>query len=222
MVRTQRVIKLNSSGGIVWQKTYGGTGDDDAEWIQQTSDNGYFVTGQTSSFGSGNGDAWVLKLDSNGNVVWQKTYGGSGTDFLLSAQQTTDGGYVLAGRTTSFGAGALDGWVIKLDSSGNVAWQRTYGGSNVDRLAIVRQTADGGFVVSGRTSSFGTARDDPHADLWMLKLNSDGTTCIQSGSVTAPGQDTHVTGSSSSASAYGPDEERIPLRASPHRVPLRQ
>lgn len=94
----------SASGG--WAATYGGVGADEALSIQQTSDGGYIVASYTESFGAGGGDFWVLKLKADGNVVWQKTYGGSDWDDALSIQQTSDGGYIVAGRTSSFSAGA--------------------------------------------------------------------------------------------------------------------
>ncbi|RME64713.1 MAG: hypothetical protein D6778_07465, partial [Nitrospirae bacterium] len=115
-----------------WVKTYGGTNYDKAYSVQETSDGGYIVAGWTQSFGAGYGDFLVLKLDADGNVQWQKTYGGADDDGASSIQQTSDGGYVVAGYTASFGAGGYDVWVIKLDANGNVQWQKIYGGADDD------------------------------------------------------------------------------------------
>jgi len=171
------VLKLNSRGDVdeilqSWQKTYGGSNydsDDYAYSIQQTTDGGYIVAGQTYSFGAGNGDAWVLKLNSSGDVIWQKTYGGSNYDSAYSIQQTTDGGYIVAG-IYSFWAGNDGTWVLKLNSSGDVIWQKTYGGSGYDYAYSIQQTTDGGYIVAGNTYSFGA--DD--YDIWVLKLDSNG------------------------------------------------
>jgi uncharacterized delta-60 repeat protein len=163
------ILKLNSSGNPVWQKTYGGSGVDKIHSIQHTSD-GFIVAGETDSFGAGNADFWVLKLDSSGNVLWQKTYGESGYDIANFIQQTSDGGFIVAGETSSFGAGNADFWVLKLDSSGNVLWQKTYGGVNNDITPSIQETLDGGFIVAGETSSFGAG----NADFWVLKLDSAG------------------------------------------------
>jgi hypothetical protein len=103
-----------------WAKSYGGIAYDSAYSIQQTSDGGYIVAGITSSFGAGETDLWVLKLDSSGSVQWQKTYGGTKGDSAYSIQQTSDGGYIMAGGTSSFGAGETDLWVLKLDADGNI------------------------------------------------------------------------------------------------------
>jgi uncharacterized delta-60 repeat protein len=163
------VLKLNGRGDVVWQKTYGGEDDDEAFSIQQTSDGGYIVAGYTQAFGAGLDDFWVLKLDSSGHIQWQKTYGGENDDEARSIQQTSDGGYILAGRTRSFGAGLDDFWVLKLDASGDVVWQKTYGGKKWDEASSIQQTSDGGYIVAGRTRSFGAG-----GDFWVLKLDASG------------------------------------------------
>jgi hypothetical protein len=164
------VLKLNASGDVVWQKTYGGGGWDEARSIQQTTDGGYIVAGWTGSFGAGSADFWVLKLDSSGDLVWQKTYGGAGNDWAHFIQQTSDGGYIVAGYTGSLGAGSLDFRVLKLDARGDVVWQKTYGGENSDWATCIQQTTDGGYIVAGVTWSFGAGR----RDVWVLKLNARG------------------------------------------------
>jgi uncharacterized delta-60 repeat protein len=164
------VLKLNSTGGVTWHKTYGSTGDNEAYAVQETSDGGYIVAGYTTSFGVGMGDVWVLKLNSTGGVTWQKTYGGTGLDMAYAVQETSDGGYIVAGMTTSFGAGGIDVWVLKLDSSGGVTWQKTYGGAGEDWAWSIQQTSDGGYIVGGWTTSYGAGMDDA----WVLKLNSTG------------------------------------------------
>lgn len=104
---------------LTWAKTYGGSSSDIARSIQQTSDSGFIVAGETSSFGT-NTDVWILKLESNGNIGWQKTYGGSGVDMAHSIQQTLDGGFIVAGETSSSGAGYADFWILKIDENGNI------------------------------------------------------------------------------------------------------
>ena len=153
-----------------WAITYGGSDWDEALLIQETDDGGYIVAGYTYSFGAGNEDIWVLKLDEDGNVEWQKTYGGSDEDWAHSIQQTSDGGYIVAGYTYSFGAGEGDFWVLKLDENGNVEWQKTYGGSDYDRAKSIQQTDDGGYIVAGSTYSFGAG----YYDFWVLKLDENG------------------------------------------------
>ncbi len=168
------ILKLGADGTIVWQKTYGGPHADWAASIEQTADGGYIVTGSTESFGAGFFDAWVLKLHGDGTIAWQKTYGGPGDDEATSIQQTVDGGFIVAGSTTSFGAG-LDVWVLKLEGDGTIAWQKTYGGPRGERAASIQQTADGGFIVAGSTTSFGAGL----LDVWVLKLEGDGTIAWQ-------------------------------------------
>jgi uncharacterized delta-60 repeat protein len=164
------ILKLSSIGNIEWQKTYGGSDDDWSRSIQQTSDGGYIVAGHTKSFGAGYVDSWVLKLSSIGNIEWQKTYGGSDEDTAHSIQQTSDGGYIVAGHTKSFGAGYVDYWVLKLSSIGKIEWQKTYGTSNSDRAPSIQQTSDGGYIVAGNTTFPGAK----YVDYWILKLSSVG------------------------------------------------
>jgi uncharacterized delta-60 repeat protein len=169
------VLKLNPDGTVAWQKTYGGTSSDMANSIQQTTDGGYIVAGRSSSFGAGGTDAWVLKLNPDGTVAWQKTYGETGTDMANSIQQTSDGGYIVAGRSSSFGAGVNDAWVLRLNPDGSVAWQMTYGDTGHDYANSVQQTSDGGYIVAGYSYSFGAGG----GDAWVLKLDPDGTVAWQ-------------------------------------------
>jgi uncharacterized delta-60 repeat protein len=169
------VLKLNPDGTVAWQKTYGDTGSDVANSIHQTSDGGYILAGQTTSFGAGSNDYWVLKLNPDGTVAWQKTYGGTSSDIANSIQQTTDGGYIVGGYSSSFGAGSNDAWVLKLNPDGTVAWQKTYGGTGGDVSYSVQQTPDGGYIAGGSSNSFGAG----NGEAWILKLNPDGTVAWQ-------------------------------------------
>ena len=165
------VLKLNANGNVTWQKTYGGSGTAEvARSIQQTTDGGYIVAGYTDSYGAGRFDMWVLKLNANGNVTWQKTYGGPGTEAAYSIQQTTDSGYIVAGYTDSYGAGSSDMWVLKLNANGNVTWQKTYGGPDTEAAYSIQQTTDSGYIVAGSTNSYGAGG----RDFWVLKLNANG------------------------------------------------
>ena len=169
------VLRLDPNGNIVWHKDFEGSSWDIANSVQQTSDGGYIVGGYTYSFGAGACDVWVLKLDSSGNITWQKTYGGAGHDYESSIQQTSDGGYIVTGDTNSFGAGGYDAWVLKLDSGGSVIWQKTYGGTSDEWIESVQQTPDGGYIISGGTSSFGAGG----YDAWSMKLDSGGSVIWQ-------------------------------------------
>ena len=153
-----------------WEKTYGGSGEDRAMSIQQTSDGGYIVAGYTESFGAGGVDVYIIKLDANGNKVWEKTYGGSNDDGATSIQQTKDGGYIVAGVTESFGAGGVDVYIIKLDANGSKVWEKTYGGSNDDWVWSIQQTKDGGYIVAGYTGPFGTG----NLNLYIINLDTNG------------------------------------------------
>ena len=164
------VIRLDQEGNKVWDKTYGGSQDDGAWSLIQTTDGGYAVAGYTSSKGAGGRDFWVIKLDSQGNIVWDRTYGGRRDDLANSIIQTTDGGFVVAGFTCSKGAGRADAWIIKLDSEGNKKWEKTYGGSMADSINSLIQTIDGGFVVAGFTYSKGAG----NSDVWIFKLDRWG------------------------------------------------
>ena len=192
------VLKLTSYGDIEWQNTYGGGSYDRATSIQQTEDGGYIVAGRTQSFGAGGADLWILKLTSSGNIEWQRTYGGSLDDYLGYIQETGDGGYIVTVETESFGAGDRDGWILKLTSSGDIEWQRTYGGSEGDGAASIQETGGGGYIVSGSTKSFGAFRSE--FDLWVLKLSPDGdiSSCAITGSSDASVSDTSISPSDTS------------------------
>ena len=164
------VLKLDSYGGLVWDKTFGGRSWDKATSIVQTSDGGYAVAGWTLSKGAGAGDLWVLKLDSSGGLVWDKTFGSGDREEALSIVQTSDGGYAVAGYIRSKGAGSHDFWVLKLNSSGGLVWDKTFGGSDWEYPNAIVQTSDGGYALAGRTSSKGAGM----SDFWVLKLDSSG------------------------------------------------
>jgi TolB-like protein len=164
------LMKTDASGNIIWAKTYGGSNADWAESVQQTSDGGYIVAGNTYSFGAGSADIFLIKTDANGNIIWAKTYGGTGRDSASSVQQTSDGGYIIAGTTRSFGAGVVDIFLIKTDADGNVIWAKTYGGTGWNYAYSVQQTSDGGYIIAGTTRSFGAGV----VDIFLIKTDADG------------------------------------------------
>jgi hypothetical protein len=164
------LIKTDANGNIIWAKTYGGISGYGAFSVQQTSDGGYIVAGFTDSFGAGWEDIFLIKTDANGNVMWAKTYGGIDLDWAYSVQQTSDGGYILAGFTYSFGAGYSDAFLIKTDANGNVMWAKTYGGTGNEEAFSVQQTSDGGYILAGRTVSFGAGWED----IFLIKTDANG------------------------------------------------
>jgi hypothetical protein len=166
------MIKTDSGGSTEWTQVYGGNGEDIAFYVEQTDDGGYIVTGHTSSFGAGNSDIWLLKTDAYGDTLWARTYGGSDWEKSFSVEQTTDGGYIVIGRTKTFGAGGYDFYLVKTDSSGNELWTQTYGGSSDERGYFVRQTPDDGYILTGETRSFGSGG----SDMYLVKTDASGNT----------------------------------------------
>jgi hypothetical protein len=164
------LIKTDADGNMEWNKTYGGPLADSESAMCQTIDGGYALAGVTSSFGAGDQDFWLVKIDAAGNMLWNKTYGGSEMDFGLAVVQTSDGGYAFAGVTMSFGAGERDAWLVKTDSAGNMQWNQTYGGTDQDRVYSLVVTSDGGYALGGSTRSFGAGNED----YWIVKTDAAG------------------------------------------------
>ena len=164
------MIKTDSLGNRLWEKAYGGALYEDGSSIQQTPDGGYAILATTRSFGAGGTDAYLIRTDSVGNVLWDTTYGGSNDDIGISLDQTSDGGYILVGWTWSFGAGGMDLYLIKTDSLGNTLWDITYGDTGGDLGYSVQQTSDGGYIIGGATSSFGAGG----SDIYLIKTDENG------------------------------------------------
>jgi hypothetical protein len=165
------LIKTDANGNEMWNKTFGGTEPDRGFAVLQTADEGYMIAGYTESYGAGEEDVWLIKTDINGNEMWNKTFGGSDEDGAYSVQQTSDGGYILTGRTRSYAPGyAPDLWLIKTDSNGNKQWDKTWGsgdGSKYDAGFSVRQINDGRYIITGCTESYGTG----DGDVWLIKVS---------------------------------------------------
>jgi hypothetical protein len=166
------LLKTDSSGDILWTRIYGGNREDRGYSVRQTSDGGYIIAGETHSFGVGLTDVYLLKTDSSGDTLWTGTYGGRSNDWGYSVQETSDGGYIIAGRTESFGAGLSGVYLVKTDFSGDTLWTRTHGGRQYDRGEAVQQTSDGGYIVVGLTESFGAGL----SDVYLLKIDPSGDT----------------------------------------------
>ena len=165
-------VRTDADGDTVWTRTFGGSGCELCQSVQQTTDGGFILAGCTWTFGAGSGDFWLVKTDANGDTAWTRTFGGGSEDYCYSVQQTSDGGYVLAGYTRSFGAGSLDFWMVKTDASGDALWTRSFGGANIDACAAVQQTADSGYVMAGRTNSYGAG----NYDFWLVRCDAAGDT----------------------------------------------
>lgn len=187
------IVKLDTTGNIQWQKSIGGSSHDVAYSIQQTSDGGYIVAGESSSTDGdavghlpyNNTDLWIVKINSTGNIQWQKSFGGYGSEVAFDAKQTSDGGYIVAGATASNSGdvtllyGEYDYWVLKLDSVGNLQWQKTFGGSGTENAQSVIQTSDGGYMVAGFSRSGNGLVHDHYGNLytndaWLIKLDGNG------------------------------------------------
>jgi hypothetical protein len=163
------LVKTDASGNMQWNKTYGGTYDDAAYALVQTSDGGYALAGSTLSSGAGGNDFWLVKTDASGNKQWNKTYGGPSGDVAYALVQTADVGYALAGITLSYGAGSADSWLVKTDASGNKQWDKTYGGTDWDEAYALVQTTDGGYALAGSTGYIAGS-----ADSWLVKTDASG------------------------------------------------
>ena len=207
------VIKLNAKGDEQWQRTIGGNGQDELVCAFQTKDGGFMLGGSSSSSpeiieenvqtastlsnttdlytksekSRGNMDYWVVKLDKNGVIEWQKTYGGEYADLLRSMEQTQDGGFILGGYSTSSRLGDKtdanngmgDYWIIKINDVGNIEWQKTYGSDGDDQLYAIHQTEDGGYIVGGNSNSTQSLTSlggivANGTDYWILKLDEKG------------------------------------------------
>jgi len=173
------IYRLDSSGNKIWRKHYGGSGDEGVwDWwpsgksLVQTADGGFVFCGFSKSYSYGNWDIIAYKIDSGGNKVWRKNYGGADEDQGYAIQQTSDGGYIIAGSTVSYTYGSYDFILFRLDSMGNKIWRKNYGGSNSDSAMCIKQVTDEGYVVSGFTRSY--VYTPGKWDFLLYKLDSAG------------------------------------------------
>ncbi|PKL37506.1 MAG: hypothetical protein CVV44_14250 [Spirochaetae bacterium HGW-Spirochaetae-1] len=208
------IMKMTAAGSIALgggtplpRKAFGGTGNDTVNSLIATDDGGIICAGRTNSFGAGGYDAWVIKLDINLSIEWQKTYGtAAGNESASSIKACLDGGYMFTGTTTA-GHGGDDIWVVKLDSAGSIQWQKAFGNANHDEAQTGIQTADGWFAVAG--STFYGDSDTTHNNVWLLRLDVDGdagSMAINTNALSSsPGSVTITT------PASGNDTDRNPL-----------
>ncbi|MCX6841449.1 MAG: T9SS type A sorting domain-containing protein [candidate division WOR-3 bacterium] len=164
------LVPSSLTAQTTFQRTYGGTESDQGYSVQQTDDNGYIIVGYTTSYGAGGADVYLIKTDAGGNTLWTRTYGDTAHDEGWSVQQTTDGGYIIAGYTLSFGAGDHDVYLIKTDAGGDTQWTRTCGGTGLDAGWSVQQTTDSGYVITGATTSSGAGTED----VYLIKTDAQG------------------------------------------------
>jgi len=180
------VVKLDSNGDLEWQRALGGIGSDRGWGVVQTSDEGYAMVGYAGSLDGditgwqGYYDYWVVKLSASGVLEWQKTLGGSDEDWGRSICQTVDGGYAVVGITRSMDGDVLvnhgqDVWAVKLDSTGELLWQKTLGGTGAEWVNSILQTTDGGYIIAGETYSNDGDASGNHGgrDFWVVKLSPE-------------------------------------------------
>lgn len=163
------IMKLNSSGDVLWFKTYGDLEDDIGLDIMESTDGDYLVCGRTDSFGSSDGDLLIFKTNSNGDLLWTKRFGAFGTDLARGVFQTNSGDIMVVGETYSMGAGLSDAFLIQLDSAGNYVWGKAYGDTSFDYGRAVVPDNQQGYVIAALSSSYGTS-----LDAYMIKTNSIG------------------------------------------------
>jgi hypothetical protein len=164
------LVRTDANGETLFTRTFGGTNYDYAGAVQQTVDGGYIVTGYTYSYGAGSMDVYLIRTDAYGETLWTRTFGGTETDQGFAVQQTTDGGYIVAGYTYSLGAGGPDAYAIKTDANGDSLWTGTYGSRLTEAGRSVQQTTDGGYIITGYTNYPG-ARG---YDVYLVKTDSLG------------------------------------------------
>lgn len=188
------IVKLDSNGNIIWEKSHGFSGSDQGFGILQTSDNGYLINGTldvSASNGDGSdkffkkhagGDYWTIKLDASGNKEWRNYYGGTFTDIAYDAIETEDNGFLLVGSSDSndvdisANKGSYDFWVVKIDNLGKLVWEKSFGGSEIDEAHSISKTADGNYLIIGdsRSNDQDISNHKGAADIWLIKISPVG------------------------------------------------
>lgn len=180
--------KLTATGEIEWRSYFGGTNNDRAYAVVETFDRGYILTGFSESDDfdisetRGSYDFWVVKINQQGELVWEKTFGGSGIDIAYDISKTMDGSYVIVGNTNSsdkdisVNYGINDVWLIKIDENGTMLWEKTFGGSEYDGARSVKLSKEGGFIITGnsKSSDFHASRNKGENDMWVVKTDAEG------------------------------------------------
>jgi len=188
------IVRTDAMGNKLWDYSFGGTGEDVLYSLQQTSDGGFILGGYSLSGAGGNKtsgnfggyDFWVVRTDADGNKLWDRSFGGTGDDYLRMLRETTDGGFILGGQSlsgvngnkSSPNYGTNDFWVVRLDAGGNKLWDRSFGGSGADRLQDLQQIGDGGFILGGVSFSVPsgnkTATNYGLNDIWLVRIDANG------------------------------------------------
>jgi len=189
------LVRTDGAGNKLWDRSFGGTLDDLATSVRQTSDGGYVLAGYSASSAGGNktssnfgfSDFWIVRTDSDGQKLWDRSFGGTRADELYVVRETSDGGFVLAGHSTSeIGGnktsglfGYNDGWVVRIDVNGNKLWDRSFGGEGLDEIRTVVETEDGGLVFGGLSNSLQASGNKTSAsfggyDFWVIWVDSNG------------------------------------------------
>jgi hypothetical protein len=189
------IVRLSANGSNMWDRSFGGSGPDRLQSLQQTSDGGFILGGVSLSGPSGNksspnyglNDYWIVRLDAAGNKLWDRSFGGTDNDELLSLVQTADGGFILGGfswsgangNKTTRNSGSSDFWVVRTDANGNKLWEQSFGGRDSDSIRSLAQTRDGGFILGGISASGVTGnKTSPYyggtADFWVVRLDAAG------------------------------------------------
>lgn len=163
------LLRVDMEGEVVWNRTYGGSYEDGGWFVRETEDGGFIIAGYRTASRGEMADAWIIKTDEEGEMLWSILYGGEDDDWFFSVQ-VIKGGYILAGSTGSFGAGDYDYWLMKVDEEGKVLWNKTYGGPGREIAWQVERTRDGGYILIGGTTSFGSG----DWDVWLLKVDREG------------------------------------------------
>jgi hypothetical protein len=161
------LVKIDKNGTKTWEQTFLREKETDYGFLANQTDDGGYIVASTGSSEASKGDFWLIKTDAEGKKLWDKSFGGTDSEDLASAQHTPDDGCIMAGNTMSFGAGGRDAWLVKVDSSGNKLWEKVLGGAGDDYATSVCQTSDGGYIVAGYTGSFGSGGND----FWLIKLS---------------------------------------------------
>ncbi|MHA2277921.1 MAG: hypothetical protein ACXAC2_19235, partial [Candidatus Kariarchaeaceae archaeon] len=175
------LIKTTSNGSEEWNETYGGSSTDNGYSVEQTSDNGYIISGYTESYDVGSGDVWLIKTGPMGNETWNNTFGGTSEDGGRDILHSSDGGYVIIGYTQSYSLGSSDIWLVKVEGNGSEEWNKTFGGGSNDRGFSIKKTNKGGYVFTGFTWSFGAGANDA----WLIETDEWGSIVSSFGYLTS-------------------------------------